>query len=373
MRIRIAAACFVLLCLLVGCDRSSQVQSKAPVTIKSIEPINRVLLDDSLDDRLKLVADPNWSGEECDQLRAIVAGAYPALVDLYDSPSEGGKVEVKRKIGNRSSNEQAICVTKDEVVVTQIRTINLSVDALKQPSIFVHELAHRFHGRWIIHYSEKPRLVHGGVIHPFHEAVEEGMAQAASNIVARRRRYPPDDTQAFAINAGFNKATFQFRDRLNRNVALYPIRLNLAAWAFERWEAKHPGFLKRFNAKLYRRKQPITYATCWSIAEAITPSAKAWFTSQRIFSRNVKTGDFLYVVGTDEKVGIGLFRRTSNGDEKPLVNEQVGVAITLGGQTSLNTYPTNNDGVINISFDQPSAAYTVTVRWNAQTDRFAYP
>ncbi len=282
------ASVLVIVAALAGCQGPSSTPPSAPAPVA-----NRTMLTE----KITLVADQAWSAEECDRLRQLASNIYPSLVQLYGEPSEAGTITILRQTGSESTNQMNISVEDDgQVVVAPVKVMSLSTDVFDYPSIMVHELAHRFHGRFVVQCSKPPKPNANGVVIYFHDAVEEGMAQAAADLVAKQKGFPPDKTHVLQVDAGFNKSAFQFHQELEGG-SLYPIRLNLAAWAFTRWEENHPGFLLKLNHELYRLPPPLNYGDCWKSAEKVTPGASRWFNSQYIFNSQVKTGEFLFLVG----------------------------------------------------------------------------
>lgn len=362
---------FCLVCGLVGCrTQSTAIPVRAPSAADSL-----VLYEAEL----KLVADDSWSSSERARLRQLLQQGYPALIEIYGPPSSGGSVTIRKTSQSHSGIKAGLHHEKGGRLVLRIEdSISLSEQALQFPSILSHELAHRFHGQSMIVLSQSvgsPRK--DGALKIFlHSAIEEGMAQAASNILTRQLGYPFDETHPFQISAEFNKKAFRFK-RLQSNQPLYPIRLNLAAWAFEQWERRYPGFLKRFNLALYTlpaAKRPIAYQTCWQVAERLTPGAAAWFKSQEVFRSAMSIGPILYVVGDQYRAGAGLYRREPSGAETLLVGEIVRVTIQVGSRIAINqNFTTNDEGVVPIPFDRPAVQYKITARWRDKADTFTYP
>lgn len=328
---------------------------------------------------LTIKADPAWTPSEQNRLRQILRQAYPALVKLYGKPSAKGIVTLKKSQGVVSSLGTSILNDKRGRLSVRIDDyIKLSGEAVEFPSLLVHELGHRFHGQSMVIMARSPKSQLDGLKTLYiHTAVEEGMAQAISNIVSRQLGYPADKSHAFQIGPGFNKAALSFY-HIDASESLYGIRMNLAAWAFEQWENRHPGFLRRFNRALYAlppANRPLDYPTGWRVADQVTPGAAKWFTSQAIFTFNPPPGPFLYVIGDQKLAGIGLYNRGQNGAEKPLVGEKVMVTIRVGKKiVAERAFVTDDAGVIPIHFDDaPAKLYAITARWRDKVDTFSYP
>lgn len=321
---------------------------------------------------LIIKASSEWTASECDKLRAILKQSYPLLEQYYGKPSRKGVVTLKKVHGGTSQQSQRFEVTKDRIVVSGSNEIELSNEVIEFPVLIVHELAHRFHDRFMIFLAKPPkRQPDGSVRFAIHDPIEEGMAHAVSELVRKKLNYGHPRTHEFELSSGFNKPQITYAGNIEVSDTTYPIRIELAGWTINQWQAKHPGFMNQCNQGLYRLGNvPVTTGQFVAIAEKVTPGFKKWFVKQHIFQRTTQPGYYLYVVGDSRRGGIVLYARMPNGSEKPMAGEPIKITFEFEGFTQRREARTNERGLVPIELDKVIKRYRLTASWKDLTDTF---
>lgn len=328
--------------------------------------------------RLTLVADMSWTNEEVKKLRQIAQRAYPALVEVYGEPSGRYSLTVRKTSGDISSHTIPIThIRSGRFKIDAPAAIELQAMAFDSPGIFVHELAHAFHGRYAVALTSRAIVgPDGSTFIRQHDAPEEGMAQAAASIVCQRLGYAIGSGSDIDVSPGFNTPSLSYYEDMAQSPVLYELRLSTASWVFEECERREPGILRALNTAIYRTPEddlPITWRDhCLKAIESLSPEQAAWLGQQVIFQTKVTVGPKLLVVGDARKVAIALYSRDKSGGEAPLTGQKVKVTISGNHGSKTAEIVTNQEGVEGITLQPSFSYYTAIATWGGQRVQFSY-
>lgn len=352
------------------------------LTFLYLRPLDRVLYRGEL----TIIAGKSWQPDECRRLRTIIQASYPRLVKLYGPPSSVGQIIVERTTSRTSDITPRVTNNGDGThTVIVPSNIDCSERVFEFPLIIVHELAHYFHHQHLVILAEPPVMgTDRSAIYSQHEAIEEGMAQAAAVIIARELGYSTAPFEPIYLGTDFNRPVFSYMqhrsgrglDNYCSSQTVYLLRAELAARAFIDQEQNQPGFLARLNSKLYELPvniRPIDADRFVAAGEAVCPGFNHYFHTQHIFNPLPLPGPQLFVVGDQQTIIVGRFDRSAMGEETAVADQPCLLTVVgEDGKRYKKRFQFGLDGCIQIKMAGLPARYVATVESGALKDRFTY-